>query len=71
MPDMIKLSQLNTEKIFGVSLAGARVRARKGHLPGVHAERHKNNWTYFIWRKKFEALIGRELTEEDFVEGRK
>lgn len=71
MQDLIKLSQLDTKKIFGLTLCAAQVRARKGHLPGIHAEKHGKNWSYFLWRKKFEKEIGRELTEEDFVERRK
>ena len=47
------------------------MRARKGRLPGIHAEKHGKNWSYFLWRKKFEKEIGRELTEEDFIERRK
>ena len=71
MQDLIKLSQLDTKKIFGLSLCGAQMRARKGRLPGIHAEKHGKNWSYFLWRKKFEKEIGRELTEEDFIERRK
>lgn len=67
MEDLIKLSKLNTMKIFGISAQAARVRAKKGNLPGVSAKKNGRTWTYFLVRKKFEEIIGRELDEDDFI----
>lgn len=67
MTDLIKLSHLDTQKLFGCSLQAARERAKVGIIPGVKIVQLKNRKGYFLWKSKLEKDIGRELTEEDFV----
>ena len=67
MTDLIKLSHLNTQKLFGCTLNAARERAKVGIIPGVKIVQMKNRKGYFLWKSKLEKDIGRELTKEDFV----
>lgn len=67
MTDLIKLSHLNTQKLFGCTLNAARERAKVGIIPGVRIVQMKNRKNYFLWRSKLEQDIGRPLTEEDFI----
>lgn len=67
MTDLIKLSHLDTQKLFGCSLQAARERAKVGIIPGVKIVQLKNRKGYFLWKSKLEQDIGRKLTEEDFV----
>ena len=67
MTDLIKLSQLNTQKLFGCTLNPARERAKAGIIPGVKIVQMKNRKNYFVWKAKLEETIGRKLTEDDLA----
>lgn len=61
MTDLIKLSHLDTQKLFGCSLQAARERAKVGIIPGVKIVQLKNRKGYFLevktgaghWKKTY------------------